>query len=219
MKALESKKWERRSEARPGEIIAAALKIFAHKGFAATRLEDVAAAAGVSKATVYLYFDNKEQLFASVVREGVAPIFEHTQALVHSFEGSTPALVRKLFGVVDKALDTPFPALAKLVIGESGNFPALAKMWGEHVIVRMMALIRRVIHRGIDRGEFRAVVVDDVVPLWMAPVLMIAIWEQSIGRHVDVRFERRAILDAHVESILRNLAVPQRPQTERKIKP
>ena len=62
-------RWERRKEARPAELLAAALELFVEKGYAGTRLDDVAQRAGVSKGTLYLYFENKEDLFKAVVRE------------------------------------------------------------------------------------------------------------------------------------------------------
>src|SRR5262245_9381745 len=124
-----SKKWERRSDARPAELVAAALRCFAERGFAATRIEDVAAAAGVSKATVYLDFENKEQLVESVVRTAITPTIDRAYAVVDAYQGTTPDLVRTLLGIMNTTLDSQFPAIAKLVIAESGNFPELARLW------------------------------------------------------------------------------------------
>jgi AcrR family transcriptional regulator len=152
-----SKRWERRADERPAELTAAALRLFSERGFAATRLEDVAAAAGVSKATVYLYFDNKERLFEAVVRAAVTPSLEHAAALVDAFDGPTPSLVRTLVALFEGALDGPFPAIAKLIIAESGNFPELAQLWVDLALGRALALVQKVIQRGVDRGEFRQV--------------------------------------------------------------
>ena len=124
-KAQIAKRWERRKEARPAEIVAAALQLFADRGFAATRLEDVATVAGVSKGTVYLYFEGKEQLFEAVVREAIAPNIDRMQALVDAFEGPTPELLRSLFDLVALALETPLTGVMKLLVAESGNFPQL----------------------------------------------------------------------------------------------
>lgn len=200
------KRWERRSDARPAELMAAALRLFAERGYAGTRLEDVAANAGVSKATVYLYFENKERLFEAVIRETVTPRVEQANALIDAFEGSTPNLVRTLLTLLESLLDGPFPAVIKLVIAESGNFPQLARLWADVAIRRVAALLHRVVARGVDRGEFRPVNPADVAPLIAAPVLLLALWKQSIGQHTDIQLDRRAILAAHVDLILRGLA-------------
>ena len=89
-------RWERRKGARPSELLAAALNLFVEKGFAATRLDDVAARAGVSKGTLYLYFDNKEALFKAVVQEGIVPVIDEGEALVRDYRGSAPELLRQI---------------------------------------------------------------------------------------------------------------------------
>src|SRR5512144_2129197 len=125
MKPTALRRWKRRSEARPGELVEAALALFSQRGFAATRLEDVAARAGVSKGTVYLYFESKEQLFEAVLRQAVAPNLDRLEALVRSFDGTTEELLQNLVQVLGGVLDGQLPAVAKLVIAESSNFPAL----------------------------------------------------------------------------------------------
>jgi AcrR family transcriptional regulator len=206
MSAERAKKWERRSDARPAELIAAALRCFAERGFAATRLDDVAANAGVSKATVYLYFDSKEKLFEAVVRAAVVPSLDQAHALVDAFDGGTPDLVRTLLVVFETALEGPFPAIAKLVIAESGNFPQLARFWADVVLRRGMALVQRVVERGVARGEFRPVDPKTVAPLLMAPVVLLGLWRQSFGQHTDMKLDTRAILTEHTETVLRGLA-------------
>jgi len=208
MPNLARKKWERRSDARPAELVAAALRCFAERGFAATRLEDVAASAGVSKTTVYLYFANKERLFEAVVRSAVTPVLDQADAAVTAYQGTTPELVRTLLGIVGAALDTQFPAMVKLVIAESGNFPELARLWADVALRRGLALVRRIVERGIERGEFRAVDPATAAQLIMAPVVMLAIWKHSFGQHTDMRLDRKAVLAEHAETILRGLAAP-----------
>src|SRR5262245_7762787 len=159
------RRWERRKEARPGEIVAAALQLFADRGFAATRLEDVAAVAGVSKGTVYLYFESKEQLFEAVVREAIAPNVDRAEALVAAFEGPTPELIRVLFEFIGTVLESPITGVMKLLVAESGNFPQLARLYADLVLRRIFGLLRRILERGIARGEFRPLDVDTAVPL------------------------------------------------------
>lgn len=204
-----SKKWKRRSDARPAELIDAALRCFAERGFAAARLEDIAASAGVSKATIYLYFENKEQLFESVVRTAVTPIVNQVSAVVEAFEGTTPDLVRTLLAILNPVLDSQFPAIAKLVIAESGNFPELARLWADVVLHRAFALVRRIVERGIERGEFRAVDPAAATPLILAPFVLLSIWKHSFGEHTDVQLDRKAVLAEHAETILRGLAASE----------
>jgi AcrR family transcriptional regulator len=204
----QGKRWQRRSDARPAELLTAALRVFAERGFAATRLEDVAASAGVSKGTVYLYFESKEHLFEAVVREAVTPRVEQAMAFVAAFEGSTPNLIRKLFGMLEVVLEGPLPAVVKLIVAESGNFPELARMWSELAVQRIFALMSQVVQRGVDCGEFRAVDPNVTAPLLLAPVLVIALWKQTLAPHTKISLNPHDLLAAHVETTLRGLAAP-----------
>ena len=200
------KRWERRKEARPAEIVAAALHLFSDRGFAATRLEDVATVAGVSKGTVYLYFDSKEQLFEAVVREAITPNIARAEALVDGFEGPTPDLLRGLFAFVGEVLETPLTGVMKLIVSESGNFPQLARMYANLVLRRAFALMRRILERGVSRGEFRPMDLHATVPLVVAPILLLGVWKHSFGAHTDLTLDRRKVLEAHCENLLRGLA-------------
>jgi len=201
------KRWERRKDARPAEIIAAALQLFADRGYAATRLEDVATVAGVSKGTVYLYFESKERLFEAVVREAIAPNVDRVEALIDSFEGTTPDLLRALFQhVATVILETPLTGVMKLLIAESGNFPQLARLYADLVLRRAFGLIRRILERGVARGEFRPLDPETTVPLVLAPVLLLGMWKHSFGAHTDLVLDRQKVLQAHVETLLRGLA-------------
>ncbi len=138
--------------------MAAALELFVEKGFAGTRLEDVAARASVSKGTLYLYFDSKEALFKAVVQEGIVPVLEAGAGLVDSFKGSSADLLREMLRVWWQHIgNTHLGGIPKLIISEAGNFPELAAYYNEAVIVRGRNLMRRTLQRGIDAGEFRAV--------------------------------------------------------------
>ena len=206
MPAPSPKRWERRKEARPAEIVAAALQLFSDRGFAATRLDDVATVAGVSKGTVYLYFESKEQLFEAVVREAVAPNIARAEALVDGFEGPTPDLLRGLFAFVGDVLETPLTGVMKLIVSESGNFPQLARMYADLVLRRAFALLRRILERGIARGEFHLMDLDATVPLVVAPVLLLGVWKHSFGAHTELTLDRRRVIEAHCENLLRALA-------------
>jgi AcrR family transcriptional regulator len=128
---------QRRKEARPAELTAAALELFVEKGFVGTRLDDVAARAGVSKGTLYLYFDSKEALFKAVIREGILPILDEGAGMVDNFTGSSADLLRGLILEWWKRIgSTSLGGVPKLMISESGNFPELANYYHDTVITR-----------------------------------------------------------------------------------
>lgn len=171
----------RRKEARPAELTAAALDLFVEKGYAATRLEDVAAQAGVSKGTLYLYFDSKAELFKAVVRAGLLPALAEGEKLVAGFSGHSDDLLREVVGGMWRLIGSQrIGGIPKLVIAEARNFPEIARFYHEEVILRGTAMIRAVIARGIARGEFRPLDSDVAIHIVLAPVLMRMIMRHSI---------------------------------------
>lgn len=151
---LPDPRWRRRKTARPTEIVAAALEVFAEKGYAGARLDEIAARAGISKGALYLYFETKEELFRAVVREAVAPNIEAARALAEGFPGSFAQLVPLLLGrVAQIATSSRAPAVAKMVIGESRNFPDLARIWHDTVVSQAIGLISGLVARAQANGE------------------------------------------------------------------
>jgi len=143
-------RWRRRKEARPREIVDAALTVFGERGFAATRLEDVAARAGVSKGTLYLYFPNKEELFKAVVREAILPNLDMAERLLAGALGPSFAVLETLLTLfATRILKSRAGAIPKLVIAEAGNFPDLARFYHDEVIRRAFALLAAVLERGM----------------------------------------------------------------------
>jgi AcrR family transcriptional regulator len=199
----------RRKEARPGEIVAAALASFAERGYAATKLEDVATAAGISKGTIYLYFPTKEDLFRAVVRQAMLPNVEAAEADLANHAGSAADLLRMMAQRFLDALDSDLTAIPKLVVAESGNFPAIAQFYADTVLRRAFVLIEGILNLGIDRGEFRPMDVHATLPLFAGPFLLLALWKHSLGRHTDLAFDPRAVAAAHIETLLRGLAPDQ----------
>lgn len=207
----------RRSEARPGELVEAALALFSERGFAATRLEDVAARAGVSKGTVYLYFDSKEQLFEAVVRQAMSPNIERIEALVESSDGETEEVIRLVIGSIGGAVVRgQMPGIIKLVVAESGNFPSIARLYVDAVIERAIPLFRRILERGMARGEVRRVDPSAAWPLFIAPVMLLALWQRTFARHVTSALDPEAVLSAHVDVLLHGLLLekPRRPRSK-----
>jgi AcrR family transcriptional regulator len=198
-------RWRRRKEARPDEILAAALASFAERGFAATRLEDVAARAGISKGTLYLYFKGKEELFEAVVRATLVPNLERLEVLTASFEGSSARLLERLLLTIAGVVDSRVGAIPKLVIAEAGNFPDLARFYLDEVVRRGLGLIGTILRRGIERGEFRPVDVDHTVFCVIAPMLIAALWKNSLEPHDDAPLDAQALARAHLKLLLRGL--------------
>lgn len=196
----------RRKEARPAELTAAALDVFVEKGYAATRLEDVAKRAGVSKGTLYLYFDSKEALFKAVVREGLLPALAEGEALVAGYKGDSERLLRELATGMWLLIGAQrIGGIPKLVFAEARNFPEIASFYHQEVILRGTALIRSVIERGIRRKEFRPVDIDAVVHLVMAPVLMRMIWRHSIDCCAAAGVDDATYFDEYFGIVLRGL--------------
>ncbi len=200
-------RWRRRKEARPDEILAAALESFAARGFAATRLEDVAARAGISKGTLYLYFKGKEELFEAVVRATLLPNLERVEALAASFEGPSALLLERLLLTIAGVVSSQIGAIPKLVIAEAGNFPNLARFYLDEVVRRGLRLIGTILRRGIARGEFRTIDVDHAVYCVIAPMLIAALWKNSLEAYDDGSLDAEALARAHLDLLLRGLEI------------
>jgi AcrR family transcriptional regulator len=197
---------KRRKDARPGEIIAAALASFAERGYAATKLEDVAVAAGISKGTIYLYFPTKEDLFRAVVRHALLPNLTAAEAEIASHTGSSAESLRLLAQRFLMLLDTDLTALPKLVLAEAGNFPTIAQFYADTVLRPAFALVEGILRRGMERRELRQFDVHATVPLVAGPFVLLALWKHSFARHTDLTFDPRAVVLAHIETLLRGLA-------------
>jgi AcrR family transcriptional regulator len=173
-------RFERRKDARPAEILDAALDLFVERGYAATRLDDVARRAGVSKGTVYLYFDGKEELFKAVVRSGIVRAIEEAEGLVEGYAGPAADLLREIVaGWWQMIGSTRYSGIPKLMVSEAQNFPELARFYNAEVIQRGSGLFARAVQRGIDRGEFRPVDVDYTVRALISPLIMRSILQHS----------------------------------------
>jgi len=175
-------KHARRKDARPGELLEAALSLFVEKGFAGTRVDEVAKLAGVSKGTLFLYFSSKEELFKAVVRENISGLFPEWSAQFDSYEGSTANLLRSSMRTWWQRLgSTQASGITKLMMSEAHNFPELAAFYQHEVIQPGNALVRRVLQRGIDLGEFRPMDMKYGVYLVLAPMLFLCMWKHSLG--------------------------------------
>jgi len=215
-------KRERRKEARPGELLDAALELFVEKGFAATRAEEVAARAGVSKGTLFLYFPSKEELFKAVVRENISGRFAQWNDEFEHFDGSTADMVRYCMKMWWQRLGaTPASGITKLIISEARNFPELAAFYQREVIKPGQDLIRRILQRGVDRGEFHVADMEYARFSITAPMLFLVMMKHSLGACVpqDYPLDPERYLTSQVETLLHGLCVrPGDPQKGRTAK-
>lgn len=210
-------RWTRRKDARPEEISAAALELFVEHGYAGTRLEDVAARAGVSKGTLYLYFASKEELFKAVVREGlVSPLTEFRRTVLEPYKGGSFELLRILFhGWWERIGSARISGIPKLMIAEARNFPELARFYIDEVIEPGQAMLESIVARGVASGEFRPVSSRETGTLLIAPLLLLALWRNSLGHYQPGAIDARRFIDTHLEMVRNALALA--PSRVRKI--
>src|SRR5213594_5143343 len=202
-------RWKRRKEARPAEIVSAALDVFVERGFAATRLEDVARRAGVTKGTVYLYFKNKDALFKAVVRETIVPVIAQGEALAQSFTGSARELVERLVREYWRLVgETALAGIPKLMMAEAATFPELTRFYYDEVVTRGHRLMAGVIERGIKNGEFRPVNVMLAAKLAMSPLMHATVVRRAFASCMPEGFNVQAYLDTHIDLYLHGIAKP-----------
>ena len=170
-------RYQRRKEDRPQEITEAAFAAFAEKGYAATRVEEVAKRAGVSKGLLYLYFRTKEELFKAVVRSVVMPRIE---ALVNELDESRLTAEQFIRGPVldlmKRLPGSPISVVIRLMISEAPKHPDLVDFYWDNVASRGMAALQQLLERGVQNGEFRRTAVNDLPQLLIAPAMMSVVW-------------------------------------------
>src|SRR4051812_38250796 len=150
-------KFRRRKADRPAEIVQAAMAVFAERGFAASKLDDIARRAGVSKGALYLYFETKEEIFRAVVDQAIAPNIEVVRAMVAAHPGPLADLLRLVAGRVGVLMETlPVGGVIKMVIAEAGNFPELARVWHDDLVAHILGAMTDAIRAAQGRGEVRA---------------------------------------------------------------
>jgi AcrR family transcriptional regulator len=198
-------RWQRRKEARPAEVLTAALEIFTERGFAGARLDDIAARAGVSKGTLYLYYTNKEELFKAVVRENILPAVAAAENLAATKDVAATRLLEWLMrGWFERLGDSKTSAIPKLIIAEAGNFPELARFYDSEVVARFRRAHRLILERGIATGEFRALPIEEALMIMAAPMMMMAMWRHAILPHLAraPQIDPQRFLETHIDMVL-----------------
>lgn len=204
-------KWQRRSGDRPKEICGAALQVFSEKGFAAAKVDEIARRAGVSKGTLYLYFEDKADLFRAVVRSAVSPNLEAIGAAVAaadcSFAELYPMLLAQFAAMTTRV---PIGAVAKMVIGESRNFPELAKVWHDEVVGKALSAMTELVHRAQERGEVGPGDPRLYVFSMMAPIMMGVLWREILQPAGAAPLNVQALASQHAQALLGGMLAQDR---------
>jgi len=204
---------QRRKEARPQELLDAALDLFVEKGFAATRTDEVAERAGVSKGTLYLYYPSKEELLKEVIRHNVVNQIAEGAEIVRQFEGTSSdllAMVLRLWW--ERVGETRASGILKLMMSEVRNFPEIAQFYVDEVITPSDRMLAQIVQRGIDRGEFRAVNVTDVVHALVAPMIFLVMHKHSLGAcSAGHAIEPKSFIAAQTDLVLHGLEAREQP--------
>ena len=198
-------KRERRKDARPGELLEAALDLFVEKGYAATRAEEVAKRAGVSKGTLFLYYASKEELFKAVVRKNIAQRFTEMSSLWQDFQGSSSDMLR--LGLTlwwERIGSTKASGITKLMISEENNFPELAAFYRDEVMLPIHQLLEKILVRGIEQGEFRPIQVQNGIYMILAPMLYLVIRKHSAVTYAtcNATIDPEEFIEAQIDNIL-----------------
>ena len=201
---------QRRKQERPQELLAAALDLFVEKGYAATRSEEVAARAGVSKGTLYLYYPSKEELFKAVVRRTLSALIAEGEEMVDAFQGSTAELLECLMLTWWRRVgSTSASGIHKIIVAEARNFPELAAFYTDEVIRPADRLFTGAVRRGIERGEFAPLRGHEsaIAHALMAPMIFLSLCQHSIGACpvLDAGLEPEAVIRAQLGLMLRGL--------------
>jgi AcrR family transcriptional regulator len=197
-------KFQRRKDHRPAEITAAALAAFAENGYAATRVDEVAQRAGVSKGLLYLYFKTKEELFKAVIRSFVAPRVAELSVIVDESELSTEEFMRGPFLSMIKTIPkSPIGVIVKLMIAEGNKHPDLVAYYWDNVVSHALEMMNKLIRRGIAAGEFRKSSVDALPQLLVSPVIFAVVWNQVFAKHE--KLDTDSLIETHIDAIVNYL--------------
>lgn len=191
-------------EKRTEEILGAAREVFIEKGFAAARVEDVAARAGVAKGTIYLHFESKEALFKALIQSTAEAPSHHMQALLDHEDLPSSELLRRALAILrDEVLGTDRRLVLWLVLTEGRNFPDVAAFYHDEVIERIVRLLRAIVERGLARGEFASDALARFPQLFTAPMLMAIVWEGLFGKRSPLDVD--GLLQAHLDVMLHGI--------------
>jgi AcrR family transcriptional regulator len=203
-------KFRRRADARPDEVLDAALDLFIEKGFAATRVEDIAKRAGISKGAVYLYFPSKEKILEGIVRRAVVPIAEHALSFAKNYEGDPRLVITMVLKMLGTKLNEPrLLAIPKLIFREVLGFPELAEMYRREVLDQVIPVVIGLLKKGIDQGYLRQVDPELTVRSIIGPVMLHVAMFEIFGLVPKDGFAIDRLIDNHLTILFDGLSAPQ----------
>lgn len=208
-KVTRSPKFRRRAEARPDEVLDAALDLFIEKGYAQTRVEDIARRAGLSKGGVYLYFHSKEAILEGLVRRAVVPIAEHALSFAGNYEGDPRLVITLVLKLLGSRLNDPrLLAIPKLIFREVAAFPELAVMYRREVLDRMVPVIEGLLRKGIDQGYLRPVDPHLTIRSIIGPVVLHVAMAEVFGITPPDGLAVERLIDNHLTILFDGLSAP-----------
>jgi AcrR family transcriptional regulator len=195
----------RRKAERPQEILEAAFTEFSRQGYAQTTLDRIAERAGVTKGTIYVYFENKEHLFISMVREITKTTLDTVHGMFESHDGSTADLLRAQFSFIYQHIveDRRRREVLRMLIAEAPRFPALADRYHDEILRPCLGMLRQAIQRGIDRGEIRNTAIINSPQVVIAPIALVDLWMMMFDDRQPL--DMKAYFEAHLDLVLNGL--------------
>ena len=195
----------RRKAERPQEILEAAFVEFSRNGYAMTTLDQIAERAGVTKGTIYVYFENKEHLFISMVREITKATLDTVHEMFETHEGSTAELLRAQFSFIYQHIveDRRRREVLRMLIAEAPRFPELADRYHQEILRPCLDMLRQAIQRGMDRGEFRKSAIVDLPQIVIAPIALVDLWMMMFDDRQPL--DMKAYFNAHLDLVLNGL--------------
>src|ERR1700732_2731431 len=195
----------RRKAERPHAILEAAFAEFSRNGYAMTTLDQIAEGAGVTKGTIYVYFENKEHLFISMVREVTKATLDTVHEMLETHEGSTADLLRAQFSFIYQHIveDRRRREVLRMLIAEAPRFPELADRYHQEILRPCLDMLRQAIQRGMDRGEFRNSAIIDFPQIVIAPIALVDLWMMMFDDRQPL--DMKAYFNAHLDLVLNGL--------------
>ena len=207
---LGAPKFRRRKADRPDEIVSAALAVFAEKGFAAARLDDIAGRAGISKGALYLYFETKEEIFRAVVERAIAPNIGVVKAMAAAHPGPFADLIRGVTGHIALVVQaTPLGGVLKMVVGEARNFPEIARVWHDELVAHALGAMTEAVAAAQARGEVKSGDPRIFALQMIAPLLVAVLWRETFVPVGAEPFDLPAVMAQHVETLLTGMLVEE----------
>lgn len=202
-------KFRRRAEARPDEVLDAALELFVEKGFAATRVEDIATRAGLSKGAVYLYFPSKEAILEGLVRRAVLPIANNAIAFLENYSGDPRLVIGTVMKMIAGRLADPkLVAIPRLLIREIIHFPEFAQMYRREVLDRVIPAVQKLIANGITEGYLRPVDPELTVRSIVGPIMLHMLMAEIFGMTPKGGLSLDRLVDNHLTILFDGLSAP-----------